>query len=561
MKKILTQIMASILVLGTCTCAYASDNVEISKVSAKNGIVSVEVQKPGAKALMMTLVKEDDGIDVLKDKVYYFTQLDFESEQSDVTFEVTIPDLKDGIPGSGKYTVVVKNYAGESDELTFDYADSYDVGEFLTAVEEADKKVTSDEDVVTYLLPLVEAEESKGVLFSMGIELDNFLGDEAKALRQEMMRLLHYDGLQDLSVTDFAQKFESCYGLALYNTGSRSDAVHVILPMYGESQLKQAYVDEAIKIMNSSYETVESIKTDSEIAYGIACITNAGTNNMEDVLKTFTAVTGECSEIISKINSDSVKKYTAHEFIINECDKSVPKGITELEDLLDDAYDSAYKSTGTSGSPTKGGKDRGSVLNSNNISDTNLPFTWDNSTLFKDISQNHWARESIANLKAKGIVNGTDTGMFEPDRNITREEFTKMIILICGLDGAADAASFSDVNPGAWYMTYINAAVESGIVTGIGDDKFGIGQNITRQDMAVMVQRALSAKGIAHETVKAYTDFDDEDSIAAYAKTAVKMLYEAGVVNGKDGNFFDPTGNATRAEAAKIIYEAFEGGK
>ncbi len=313
--------------------------------------------------------------------------------------------------------------------------------------------------------------------------------------------------------------------------------------------------------MDSSYQTVDSIKTDSEIAYGIACITNAGTNNMEDVLKTFTAVTGECSEIISKINSDSVKKYTAHEFIINECDKSVPAGITELEDLLDDAYDSAYKSTGTSGSPTKGGKDRGSVLNSNNISDTNLPFTWDNNTLFKDISENHWARESIANLKAKGIVNGTDTGMFEPDRNITREEFTKMIILICGLDGAADAASFSDVNPGAWYMTYINAAVESGIVTGIGDDKFGIGQNITRQDMAVMVQRALSAKGIAREAVKAYTDFDDEDSIASYAKTAVKMLFEAGVVNGKDGNCFDPTGNATRAEAAKIIYEAFEGGK
>ena len=60
---------------------------------------------------------------------------------------------------------------------------------------------------------------------------------------------------------------------------------------------------------------------------------------------------------------------------------------------------------------------------------------------------------------------------------------------------------------------------------------------------------------------KEYQGFADEYDISGYAKENIEELFEAGVLNGKGGNMFDPFGNATRAEAAKIIYEAFKGGE
>ena len=70
-----------------------------------------------------------------------------------------------------------------------------------------------------------------------------------------------------------------------------------------------------------------------------------------------------------------------------------------------------------------------------------------------------------------------------------------MIVLASGfaLEGAAD---FTDAASDGWYLPYLGTAVEKGIVGGLGDGRFGIGMNISRQDMAVMVKRALDAKGI-----------------------------------------------------------------
>ena len=177
---------------------------------------------------------------------------------------------------------------------------------------------------------------------------------------------------------------------------------------------------------------------------------------------------------------------------------------------------------------------------------------------FTDRSKAQWAYESVKWLKARGIVSGTDTGAFEPDRQVTREEFAKMIVLASGILVNNQSADFADLTSGAWYVPYIGAATEAGIVGGVGDGHFGIGRNITRQDMVVMAKRALDTKAVQLTKVKDYTAFTDADTFADYAIDSVKVLFEAGIVNGKGENLFDPNGTATRAEAAKIIYEAFK---
>ena len=180
--------------------------------------------------------------------------------------------------------------------------------------------------------------------------------------------------------------------------------------------------------------------------------------------------------------------------------------------------------------------------------------------VFDDMPMTHWAARAVLWLKDRKIVSGTDTGDFEPEREVAREEFTKMLVNICGLETSVNASSFIDVKGGEWYEPFINSAVRAGIVNGIDEENFGIGKNITRQDMAVMIKRALDVKGIRLDKVKEYANFSDSDSISDYAQDSVRLLYEGGIINGKGNNIFDPSGNATRAEAAKIIYQAFGGG-
>ena len=117
---------------------------------------------------------------------------------------------------------------------------------------------------------------------------------------------------------------------------------------------------------------------------------------------------------------------------------------------------------------------------------------------------------------------------------------------------------FTDVDSNAWYAPFVLKAQTAGIVKGLGDVTFCVGQNVTRQDMCVMIYNAAKAKGYALESENTTKKFADDDRIADYAKEAVYALREAGVVNGMTGEEFAPFGTATRAQAAKIIYYILE---
>jgi hypothetical protein len=174
---------------------------------------------------------------------------------------------------------------------------------------------------------------------------------------------------------------------------------------------------------------------------------------------------------------------------------------------------------------------------------------------FNDLGTVPWAGESIEFLAEKGIVHGDGDGRFEPDALVLREQFVKMLILCFGLEDETAVADFDDVPPGAWYYTYVARAQKVGIVNGLDGGSFGAGRNITRQEMAVMVCRAVDAMNFTLPVKTAEFNFTDEEDIDGYAAECVKALQRAGVVNGTDGGRFDPGMSSTRAQAAKIIYE------
>lgn len=172
--------------------------------------------------------------------------------------------------------------------------------------------------------------------------------------------------------------------------------------------------------------------------------------------------------------------------------------------------------------------------------------------VFGDLYGFEWAKEAILSLAEKNIVNGKEAGRFCPNDKITREEFTKILVNALGLKGGDDFESFIDVDNQMWYAPYIQKASNAKIVSGISEGVFGVGQNITRQGMAVMIYRAISDKGYFGGAESKI--FADDASISDYAREAVYALYDAGILSGTDSNCFCPLSDATRAEAAKMIF-------
>lgn len=169
--------------------------------------------------------------------------------------------------------------------------------------------------------------------------------------------------------------------------------------------------------------------------------------------------------------------------------------------------------------------------------------------IFSDIKDYQWAKEAIEGLYKKGAINGKTESLFAPEDNITREEFVAVIVRALGVDYKVSDMKFSDVLAGAWYEKYISAAVAEGIVSGKDDGTFGIGENITRQDMAVMMCRALKIQDSAE-----LDEFTDDADISEYAKDSVYIMRDMGIINGFSDGSFIPKKNATRAEAAVMIY-------
>lgn len=171
---------------------------------------------------------------------------------------------------------------------------------------------------------------------------------------------------------------------------------------------------------------------------------------------------------------------------------------------------------------------------------------------FNDVSG--WYKNSVMYLASRDIVKGKAAGYFMPNANITRAEFVQILANMAGVDlSKYTKSNFSDVNSNDWFMGAVAWANENGVASG-ADGKFNPNANITREDMAVMIERYVEniAKTDLADTTNS-VEFADEIQIAGYAKTAVLNMQRAGIISGKDNNQFAPKANATRAEAAKMM--------
>lgn len=206
------------------------------------------------------------------------------------------------------------------------------------------------------------------------------------------------------------------------------------------------------------------------------------------------------------------------------------------------------KKKGGGGSSGSGGKGSSQVMIPDNVS--NQPTT--NVASFTDIAHVSWAKEAILSLWSNKIIYGRDESHFAPDASITRAELSKMLVLGLKLDLVAVSGRFADVSSDAWYAEYVETAAQNGFVFGDEQGYFRPNEQITREDAATILYRALGFS--ATESAS----FEDYESISDYAKTAVDCMYAKGIVNGVGDGIFAPRSSLTRAQAAKMLYYVFQ---
>ena len=117
---------------------------------------------------------------------------------------------------------------------------------------------------------------------------------------------------------------------------------------------------------------------------------------------------------------------------------------------------------------------------------------------------------------------------------------------------AAGDGSFSDVEAGTWYTDAVNWAAEKGIVKGYGDGTFGPEDDITREQMAVILYRYAQYKGYEVTATGDLSTFNDGAQTSDWAVEAMKWAVGSSLLQGYAGNL-NPTGTATRAEVAQIF--------
>lgn len=173
---------------------------------------------------------------------------------------------------------------------------------------------------------------------------------------------------------------------------------------------------------------------------------------------------------------------------------------------------------------------------------------------FNDMENHNWAVDYVEALYDTEIIDGVGDNNFAPGENITREAFVKIIVNALNIPAPEEDVElpFEDVTDDSWFKEFVVKAYGYGVINGISDTLFGTGNNITRQDMAVIIYNAM---GLEDDGEAADVSvFADGAAIADYAQKAVCTLAKMGIINGYDDNTFNPNGHTTRAEAAKVIY-------
>ncbi len=555
-KKVIAVALTAVMFT---TSAYAACDI-----SVKNSQVTLNLSDfKGYNEVMIRVFREGfDGNDLLTaqkmtDVIAYQTQVKTDNKgKAEVSFY---------LDKSGNYTIEVGELDGVNTEkyTLSDYADISYSDNVIESINEAVKKKDSasvktliEENYITLNLNAkmyAELEDDKKEaiysLVSNGNRIDN-----STELEKQLNTAALLVSISSMSEAEAKIYIEN----NIANTVYADSGMYKVYSSCMSDDLKEAAIKDMQKAEYSSCE--EALEKYTEIVLTITIGEALGGQTVKSAL---TACINELD-----IDLEKCEKLKNPMNVYQALCGGTYADIEDIEKAFEDAYDEQYdkenSKKGSSGGGGGGGggggvsaptmiiRDPDTIKAENtaqNITVNSTPLPEINE-IFNDLAGYEWAKEDILSLYNKGIVSGKGEGVFAPSDNVTREEFVKLLTLALNIYDENADCEFGDVAATSWYYTYVASAVNGGIVKGIDDSSFGTGRLITREDAAVMLNRAM---GNAQAQTVDTSTITDLNEISDYAVDSVTAMYEKGILTGNADGTFKPKNNTTRAEAAVII--------
>ncbi len=175
------------------------------------------------------------------------------------------------------------------------------------------------------------------------------------------------------------------------------------------------------------------------------------------------------------------------------------------------------------------------------------------SMLLTDVSENAWYYNAVKYVYENGMMQGISDIEFAPTEAMNRAMIVTVLHRLENTPETTSTNQFADVESNQWYTDSVQWAFENDIVNGYSSDRFVPMDNVTREQLAVILYNYTNYKGGNTDIVGDLTAFQDADNTSNWAKNAISWAVSAGLLSGKGDGILDPKGTATRAEVAQIL--------
>lgn len=551
-----TRIAAMIIavLLSFCAAAYAAALPDPKWQDKTNGAVlqyDAAALNPGVYASYIVL-KPGSNFDLNEEELSVNAAshiFDYGIREVDGEFSYTVPS---NAP-DGRYRIrfLISDYPNES--LIADYA-IVKASELLKNTCVADFKTVTDSGFYEKF--------SQYSVGDFGITLNTVtitgINDYAEQLGKTFtaVRNAYMSEQGDLMLNDEVTPFdeisdvENCLKIAsvIYNADKKSDIGETLYNSF-KGYASRLFSD---KVTYRDFEDVYAVvKNDdavlsSRLATAIAIIKDGtyadieyALSNYDDVLKINKSLASEKGVTILE----------AAKFIDNKNIAAYKNGMaSQFAAAINKAVNAKKQQNPSNSNDSVGGGDKGYYKPSAN--DLIEPIQKESS--FSDIDGVPWAKEAIIELEGKGVFQGDGNSRFEPNRNITRAEFSKTIFQINNqMVNLEKVPDFSDCTTTDWYYPYVVTLYNSNYINGQTENYFGASHAITRQDAFVIAGRMLGFSGKYSYALNEKFP-EDFDAVSDYAKGFVYTMYNKGIIKGSE-NCINPFAFITRAEAAVLL--------
>ena len=172
---------------------------------------------------------------------------------------------------------------------------------------------------------------------------------------------------------------------------------------------------------------------------------------------------------------------------------------------------------------------------------------------FPDVTEGDWFYDAVRYAYETGLMDGVGDSLFAPNSETTRAQLVTILYRLEGAPEVSGTSGFSDVAAGIWYTDAVAWAAQNGIVNGVSDTEFAPGDDITREQLAVILYRYAACQGYDVSQRADLSGFGDASSIRPYAQEALSWAHAQGLVLGFEDGSLRPQGTASRAQIAAVL--------